>query len=660
MAFGVTSAWAQTDSQATYAIQVDETHAAGETVEVEAGGEVVATLTFGFEGGADFKAGKAENKLKDKGFVACTEGNGENGTAESGTTYIINPKYDGNIEVGVVLNADKAFYVMEDDVALAEYDGIKVAEKYYGTYAFDVVGGKEYKVFCKGSKLGFYGFNYTFTVSTEPEVTEPVVELVHTASSYSEGTANVFTSTIDAEYEHVNNSNANGTWAGFAYAEFSVVIPKGETITSAKLAFTGRGESRSTRNCDVMYANEGEKLDYTEEGLASGTAKVDLAATKISSVTFPKGADATTDFNVDVTDALKAIVSADQKYIIFKFTGNPGGGDLLGKGSDKAPQLTIETVSASETTSYTVNFLDVQNNVLKEAVVYTSQVIGTEVTASAEDMADFKNEDASKKYIYESGNETITLVEDATANVINLVFREAEVWNYTVNAVNGEEIIGGIAAGTAFEGDVFTQPIPRLLNVTGTIYTAGIAGNAEASKSITMNADNVVVNVSMTATEITNVIYFAEAEDVLTRAEGGNVPVRCSYKAGGYATEATDIVTLAAGTYKVTTAAYANTSTTFVFKAGETEVLTVTGTGAWTESTSEEFTLTENATLTVQGGSASNALDYIYITMDDTATGINTVNAQIENGAIYNLQGQKVQKAQKGLYIINGKKAVVK
>ena len=44
----------------------------------------------------------------------------------------------------------------------------------------------------------------------------------------------------------------------------------------------------------------------------------------------------------------------------------------------------------------------------------------------------------------------------------------------------------------------------------------------------------------------------------------------------------------------------------------------------------------------------------------DAPVGISTVNAEAANGAIYNLQGQKVEKAQKGLYIINGKKVVIK
>ena len=159
---------------ATYAVKVDETHTAGETVDVKnTEGEVVATLTFGFEGGADFKAGKSDSALKSDGFVAYTEGNGENGKADSGTTYIIKPQYAGSIQVGVVLNADKEFYVLEDGTALDGFNGLKEAAKVYKTYTFDVTGGKTYSVYCTGSKLGFYGFNYTYEDVLAPEVEAP-------------------------------------------------------------------------------------------------------------------------------------------------------------------------------------------------------------------------------------------------------------------------------------------------------------------------------------------------------------------------------------------------------------------------------------------------------------------------------------------------------
>ena len=45
---------------------------------------------------------------------------------------------------------------------------------------------------------------------------------------------------------------------------------------------------------------------------------------------------------------------------------------------------------------------------------------------------------------------------------------------------------------------------------------------------------------------------------------------------------------------------------------------------------------------------------------EDYMTRINTLKTQRENGAIFNLNGQKMNKAQKGLYIINGKKTVVR
>lgn len=49
------------------------------------------------------------------------------------------------------------------------------------------------------------------------------------------------------------------------------------------------------------------------------------------------------------------------------------------------------------------------------------------------------------------------------------------------------------------------------------------------------------------------------------------------------------------------------------------------------------------------------------ITFTNAATGIQTVKAEnLENATIYTIGGQRVEKAQKGLYIINGKKVVVK
>ena len=53
--------------------------------------------------------------------------------------------------------------------------------------------------------------------------------------------------------------------------------------------------------------------------------------------------------------------------------------------------------------------------------------------------------------------------------------------------------------------------------------------------------------------------------------------------------------------------------------------------------------------------------DFKMTITDATATGINAVAAEsTNNGAIYNMAGQRVMNAQRGLYIINGKKVVLK
>lgn len=47
-------------------------------------------------------------------------------------------------------------------------------------------------------------------------------------------------------------------------------------------------------------------------------------------------------------------------------------------------------------------------------------------------------------------------------------------------------------------------------------------------------------------------------------------------------------------------------------------------------------------------------------TFSDTETGINGINAAEGKQAIYNLQGQRVSRAVKGIYIVNGKKVIIK
>ena len=153
-----------------YYVQGGETHIAGETKDIigymlDESGELtqqtVATLTFGVEGGSDFTEATWDYSIND--FSAYLRGNGENGSSEGGTVYAIQANTNGYVTVGVVLNANKPFYILEDGQALADFNGLTVAQQYRGTYTFPVKTGSTYKIYAEGSKLGFYGFTLLYS-----------------------------------------------------------------------------------------------------------------------------------------------------------------------------------------------------------------------------------------------------------------------------------------------------------------------------------------------------------------------------------------------------------------------------------------------------------------------------------------------------------------
>ena len=152
----------------TYPLQVGDTFKSGQSVDVKnSNSETVATIVYGEKGGNIFSAAQSNNAVE--GFSAFTAGNNTNGQEAGGTFYTITPKYNGIITIGVVQNQDKAIYILEDGIPLSNYNGLKVTQKYCGTYSFSVKAGCAYKFYCSGSKLGFYGFNYTYEVESQLE-----------------------------------------------------------------------------------------------------------------------------------------------------------------------------------------------------------------------------------------------------------------------------------------------------------------------------------------------------------------------------------------------------------------------------------------------------------------------------------------------------------
>lgn len=467
------------------------------------------------------------------------------------------------------------------------------------------------------------GMLASVTSATADEIT---ATLVHTAGTANSKAAESHANTVDSENEYYNNdqNSSPNAWIGYAFAEFSFTIPEGETISKAELTWTANSvNTRSTKDNTIYYLNTGVTLDYEKILSTQDNYRFSGKKTKISNDNF-KGIKTIT---TDVTDAVKAISEAEQKYIIFQWTNNNGSALLSGKASDKAPVLKITTVSASSTTKYTIKYVDASGKDIKKAQEYDG-IIGQNFTASTEDMAAVYTSD--KKYIYESGNETKAAVKEAASNVITLKFREAATYKYAVKNNTNDYAV----SGTVFEGDNVKVAFSQYILKDGVLYETNKIDNSrkEFNWTFAVNEDNTVKTINYTKTSIDNVAYYSEGENIegLTIINSGNSAIRSSNSASAYAKDA-DVVftTLPAGKYKLTSVSCyfkdndpKRANALFSFKAGEKVIFTHNiETINYDTKTSEEFTLNESTPISlVKGGNDKQGIDFIYIQRTGDAT----------------------------------------
>ena len=337
--------------------------------------------------------------------------------------------------------------------------------------------------------------------------------------------------------------------------------------------------------------------------------------------------------------------------------------------------LSIEAVSAAGAADYTIRYVDAEGNELKEATT-TTESVGSVPELNDDAKSSFIAANG-KKYIYVSDDSKDQVVAADGTTKVNVVFREAETWNYVFNAVDSEGNLlqAGIVKGSAFEADVFNAPYPYLINVDGTIYTTSKQSSDKKGyylSNYTLDSNDKTTDLVFTASDKTNIVFCAEAENIegLTLATNGNTAIRSSNGASAYAAEAdVKITTLGAGKYVLTTVicdAYSSPSSEWTFLAGTENIFTFTATAVnWFEATSEEFTLTETTDILLgKGGDSKKAVDFIYIQQTEgTPTGISELqNENSDNQPMFNLNGMKVQntKGLNGLYIQNGKKVIFK
>ena len=177
---------ASMNAQGTYAVQVGDNVKAGDKItSVEN-----ITLTYMENAGTAYATAKATSNWGDADFVAYVSGknNGKlvSDAEPTGCVYKFETAKAGSLTVGVQLNANKGFHIL--DAAFAEVTPVSynlptkdgdsqtfaqnekgeniVSAKSNGVVKINVAEGGTYYILAAGTKLGFYGFKYEVGAST--------------------------------------------------------------------------------------------------------------------------------------------------------------------------------------------------------------------------------------------------------------------------------------------------------------------------------------------------------------------------------------------------------------------------------------------------------------------------------------------------------------
>ena len=347
-----------------------------------------------------------------------------------------------------------------------------------------------------------------------------------------------------------------------------------------------------------------------------------------------------TKLSYDVTSYLQASTDNTLGIALFTYTGREQ------EASDF--NLTLEYVDAASATNYTVKYVDAAGNEIKTSSTYVAES-GLVPPLTEEDKVAVYNADKTVKYVYDSDDASSLTIAADGSTVVTIKFREAAKWNYTFNAVDeeGNPLQEGIVKGTNFEGETFDVGYPYAINVDSTLYTSDKLSSDKKGYylSYTLEADNQVKDITFKPTTTTDIVFLSEAENIegLTKATNNNTFVRSSNGGSAYAAEAdVEITKLQPGKYKLTAVvcdATKNAGSEWNFLAGENNIFKFTAsTVNWAQGTSEEFEVNaETPIYLVKGGSANQAVDFIYIQKTGDAEALPTfteVNSIAELRAI--------------------------
>lgn len=275
-----------------------------------------------------------------------------------------------------------------------------------------------------------------------------------------------------------------------------------------------------------------------------------------------------------------------------------------------SPSVALTSIKISEQkqtvqeASYTINYL------------YNSETIKTENGTTAigniiKATSPIKIE-GNKYYAVDGAKTSLEVTNEEANNVLNVELRAAHEYNYTVKN-NFDE---NITTGVSIEDEKVYAVYPKYKNVDGTLYETP-KGNDYYQCSFVPTSDNYVHNITYSATDIKNVVYYSEAEDIegLTGFSDSNADIRCSNGKAAYnaGTSPVTIATLTPGNYKLYTSVWGNSGTTITFKAGDNTILEAETKGYIQDYNTGDINVIEETAITVEGGAKGKGFDYVYI-----------------------------------------------
>ena len=385
--------------------------------------------------------------------------------------------------------------------------------------------------------------------------------------------------------------------------------------------------------------------------------------------------------------------------------------------SGKVDNLTITNYkSNAQFAEYTVRYVNAAGEEIKASRTATGQV-GKLVKLIDSDKESVKLEDNSMKYIYDTDDsDVVTIAEDGSA-VITVTFREAGICYAVLNCYKDgtTDILfqfRDLDTQWFWEGDSYTLYPYRGVKAEDNNYYFhaatsynGFSVSFPGSISPRQQGNATYYIATEYYNKVDSVAYYSDIERLAlpTTDEGNgtglgqlNGTVNSWYSfSGGYFdrfsggrgirldyqsyvwTEPIEV----AATYKVTlygrndkNAAAAEPYRLGLLQEDGSVLLYEAIPADWGSATTgsnvvEDIAIPAGGQLVIMNTSEENlvSLDDISLTITGeyvdpglvtSIDGVQTMSAQ--NGVVYNLNGQAVQKAQKGLYIMNGKKYIVK